>query len=99
LDRVSKQRPQALERDLDAIARLIFPIAVLEAQFTRAEKMDMDIAGLSMLGEFEVVVFEVGQGMTHVAFTGKQVARIVEYLAVPEDSAAAVDVIERKIGH
>ncbi len=40
--------------------------------------------GLPMLREFEVVVFEVGQGVTHVPFAGPQLARIVDYLALQE---------------
>src|SRR5262245_23584116 len=51
-----------------------------------------------MLRKLEVVVLQVREGMTHVAFAGEQLAGIVKRLPIAKDAAAAAEVIERMVG-
>ena len=46
--------------------------------------MDMDITRMTVLGKFEMMVFAIREGMTHVAFATPQLAAVVNRIAVTE---------------
>ena len=60
--------------------------------------MDVDVAWMTMLRKLEMVVFQVGQRVAHVAFAGEQLAGIVKRLPFAKDAAAAADVVEGRVG-
>src|SRR5438105_7907377 len=58
--------------------------AVTEAEVVGAEEVNVDVAGPAMLLVFEVMMFEVGQRVAHVAFAAGE-------LCLPNNLAAALD--------
>src|SRR5207302_7263716 len=64
-----------------------------------AEEMDVHIARQTMLRKLEMVVLEVGQGVTHIALASEQFPRIVECPTGAPDEAAAMYIVEGEIGH
>ncbi len=80
--------------DLDGVAGLVLPFAGAVAELAGAEEMEVDIAGVAVLGILEVMIFQVRQRVGHVFFAGEKFSAVVDRFAVARDGAEDLDVLE-----
>lgn len=85
--------------DMNLVAVSVLPISVAKTQFTRAEKMQMNVPGNAMLRVFEMVVLAVGQRMAHVLLAGQEFAAVVNCLSVTNDLTTEFQLLEIEVGH
>ena len=68
-NRVAQRAPEAVETNLHYVF-IGQPNAFTETQTIGAEKMYMNVSWLTMLLEFEMMMFEVLQAVAHFGFAG-----------------------------
>src|SRR6185437_11558411 len=96
-ERIAERPAEAIEADLHRVA--VFETnARAETERVGAEEVDMEIAGVAMEVELEMVVFDVGEAVAHVGLAGLDRAR-PDGLTIAFDRDFARNQMEVRIDH
>ena len=93
MQRIAHRQGEGRGGDFEHIAFLRCD-AIAERQRRRAEEMDMDVAGTAEQVIFEMMMFQIGEAVRHIAFA-RQERLFPDRDAIAQDAAGTLDMRRR----